>query len=181
MIELLMSRKWAMPNSETFTIQPIRDFVEKYLDPCSTSIDPFSRNTQLATHTNDLNPKTKAMYHMECEDFLEMLIDQQITADLIIIDPPYSPRQVKECYDDIGIRMAQEDAWGGAIWKRRRALINKLITHNGIVLSFGWNTNGMGGNEWRIEEIMLVAHGSDHNDTICMAERKIVEQKSMEF
>ena len=34
----------------------------------------------------------------------------------------------------------------------------------------------MGGDEWVIEEIMLVAHGSDHNDTICMAERRIVEQ-----
>ena len=75
--------------------------------------------------------------------------------------------------------MAQEDAMGGASRKRRRLLINKLVPRGGVVLTFGWDTNGMGGKEWEIEEIMLVAHGSDHNDTICMAERKIVEQVSL--
>ena len=113
------------------------------------------------------------------EDFLQHLIDQRIEADLIILDPPYSPRQVKECYDAIGIKMAQEDAMGGMLKKRRRALIEKLIDKDGVVLSFGWNTNGMGGSEWRIEEILLVAHGSDHNDTICMAERRVVCQSNL--
>lgn len=43
-----------------------------------------------------------------------------------------------------------------------------------IVISFGWNTNGMEINRgFKIEEILLVAHGGAHNDTICTVERKI--------
>ena len=177
----VITRKWAMPNSETFTMPPVYDFVKKYLSEAEISIDPFSRNKRWATYTNDLDPNTEAEYHLECEEFLQKLIDMGVTADLIILDPPYSPRQVKECYDNIGIKMVQEDAQGGAVRKRRRALINKLTSQNGVVLTFGWDTNGMGGNEWAIEEIMLVAHGSDHNDTICMAERRVVEQRQLGF
>jgi len=160
---------------------PEFDFVKKYLDAAAVSIDPFARNKQWATYTNDINPDTAAEYHLECEAFLQLLIDKGVEADLVILDPPYSPRQVKECYDSIGIKMAQEDAWGGAVRKRRRALINRLVRHGGVVLTFGWDTNGMGGSEWAIEEIMLVAHGSDHNDTICMAERRIAEQGHLAF
>jgi hypothetical protein len=40
-------------------------------------------------------------------------------------------------------------------------------------LSFGWNSTGMGQKRgYEIIEILIVAHGSAHNDTICMAERK---------
>jgi hypothetical protein len=41
------------------------------------------------------------------------------------------------------------------------------------VLSFGWNSAGMG-KKYGFEqiEIMLVCHGAAHNDTICLAERR---------
>lgn len=35
------------------------------------------------------------------------------------------------------------------------------------------------GKLYKIEEILLVCHGGAHNDTICMAERKIAEQTSL--
>jgi hypothetical protein len=48
-----------------------------------------------------------------------------------------------------------------------------ILTNDAVVLSFGWNTSGMGkARGFEIEEILLVCHGSDHNDTICMAERR---------
>lgn len=170
-----------MPNADTFTVPAIGDFVQAYLRSSKVSVDPFSRNKRWATHTNDLNPDTQAEHHFEAEEFFALLIHQKVKADLVILDPPYSPRQVKECYDNIGRKMAQEDAWGGAIKKRRRELIHQIITEDAIVLSFGWNTNGMG-KGWEIEEILLCAHGSDHNDTICMAERKLPEnQGAFEF
>lgn len=168
-----MSRIWAMPNKDTFSIKPITEFVQRFLKNSSVSIDPFARNKRWATHTNDLNPQTGAEHHMECEDFLKHLISKRVQADLVILDPPYSPRQVKECYDSIGLKMAQSDAWGGAARKRRRALIEQLVKPKAVVLTFGWDTNGMGKNGWQIDEILLVAHGSDHNDTICMAESRL--------
>lgn len=166
-----------MPNRDTFSIPPIKNFVVEHLLKSRLSIDPFARNTRLATITNDLNPKTTAQYHLEAEEFLALLIHQKVQADLILLDPPYSPRQVKECYNDIGRKMATEDAWGGAMKKRRRELLYQIMTPDAVVLTFGWNTNGMGAG-FEIEQILLVAHGSDHNDTICMAEKRLPRKLS---
>ena len=99
-----IKRVWAMPCSDTFSIKPIGAFVYKYLAESKISIDPFARNKKWATYTNDLNPKTEAEYHMEAADFLYKLVGQNIKADLVIFDPPYSTRQIKECYDGIGKR-----------------------------------------------------------------------------
>jgi len=98
-----LSRVWDMPNSDTFDVPSIAGFVKKYLMKSKISVDCFSRNKRWTTYTNDLNPKTAAEYHMDAEDFLTMLADKGIVSDLVICDPPYSPRQVKECYDSIGL------------------------------------------------------------------------------
>lgn len=166
------NRIWAMPNSDTFSVKPIKEFVAHYLQQSKCSVDPFARNSEIATYTNDLNPNTKALYHMESEDFLSMLVCLGVEADLFILDPPYSPRQVKECYEDIGRKMKTKDAWGGAMKKRRRCVIERMAAPKAVVLSFGWNTNCMG-KGWEMLEILLVAHGGAHNDTICVAEQKV--------
>ena len=114
------SRVWQMPNKNTFSIPAIGKFVKKYLKESDCSVDPFARNNQWSTHTNDLDTTTKAKYHMECEDFLKSLIEKKVRADLIILDPPYSPRQIKECYNSIGLKMGQKDAQTAAHKKRRK-------------------------------------------------------------
>lgn len=167
-----MTRIWAMPNSNTFSIPPIRDFVQRYLQQSTISVDPYARNVQWATYTNDLNTTTSATYHMDAMEFVRMLADEGVKADLVIVDPPYSPRQVKECYDGIGIKMRQDEALLGAVRGKLREQINRLSPQR--VLWFGWNTTGMGKKfGYQIEEILLVCHGSDHNDTICMSEVKV--------
>ena len=167
-------RQWGMPNSDTFNCKPIGEFVRRYLEESTVSIDPYSRNNLWATYTNDLNPETAALSHLDATDFLCGLADKGVVADLIIIDPPYSPRQVKECYDGIGIKMKQSDALLGAIRGRLKEQIDRLASSDSAVLWFGWNTNGMGKKHgFEIVEILLVSHGSDHNDTICFAERRI--------
>jgi hypothetical protein len=44
---------------------------------------------------------------------------------------------------------------------------------NGICISFGWSSNGIGLKRgFEIVEILLVAHGGNHNDTMCVVEQK---------
>lgn len=168
-----LTREWAMPNSNTFDVLPILHFVKKYLLLSHISVDPYARNKRWATYSNDLNPNTHAEYHMDAIDFLFYLGTKDIRADLIILDPPYSPRQVMECYNAIGIKMRQSEAMLGATRKTLKKAINGVITNTGRVLTFGWNSSGMGkGAGYEIEEVMIVCHGSDHNDTICMSERR---------
>ena len=162
------SRYWAMPNSETFSIPVIGDWVKSYLN--GVSVDPFARNKQWATYTNDINPNTEARCHLPAVDFLQNLVSQGIKADSIIFDPPYSPRQVAECYSEAGLTATMIDTQTAAMKKQCRALFRELAGPNCVCLSFGWNTVGMGPG-WETLEIMAVCHGGDHNDTLCMAER----------
>lgn len=172
MNDIKFSRYWAMPSSDTFDVAPIAEFVKKYLRESKVSIDPFARNTSWATYTNDLNPDTRADHHMEALDFLAMLKEKKVLADLVIFDPPYSARQVAECYAQVGKKTTMEDTQG-ASWSNWKKAIVPLVKDGGMVLSFGWNTVGMGiKHNFDILEIMLVCHGGVHNDTICMAEVK---------
>ncbi len=175
--EPIIRRVWAMPNHETFSIKPIGDIVRRYLAESKCSVDPFARNKEWATYTNDLNPKTKAQHHLEAEEYLRMLHAEGIRADLVLVDPPYSPRQVKECYDAIGRKVEQGDALLGAIRKTRKQAICQILDPGSVVITCGWNSVGMGKTlGFEIEEILLVCHGSDHNDTIVVVERQATRE-----
>src|SRR5512133_3868823 len=87
-------RVWAMPSADTFSVPPLGDMVKRYLRNATVSVDPCARNKRWATYTNDINPNTEAEYHMEARAFLAEMVRQGIAADLIIFDPPYSPRPV---------------------------------------------------------------------------------------
>lgn len=162
-----------MPNAETFSIRPIGKFVRHYLARSRVSVDPFARDRNWASYTNDINPNTSAASHQDAEAFLRELGAAGVTADLALFDPPYSPRQVSEHYKDAGLKVTAEDTQNGRLYKRVRDALDLIVSPGGIVLSFGWQSAGMGiGRGYELLETLLVAHGGGHNDTICIAERK---------
>ena len=174
----VFSRHWAMPNGDTFTVPIIGNFVQKYLQRSEVSVDPFARNKRWATHTNDLNPATEAEHHMEARAFLAMLVERGVRADLLIFDPPYSPRQISECYATAGMKAGMADTQNAKLVKECRDLMRQIARPGAVCLSFGWNSAGMG-KGWKLEELMLVAHGGCHNDTICMAERRLADEPDL--
>lgn len=162
-----------MPNGDTFSVPPIGEFVRRYLDRAKESIDPFARNCAWATHRNDLNPNTTADWHMDAEKFCRVMAQMDVKADLALFDPPYSPRQISELYRGIGRECSTKDTQNAALYKRVRDALVDCLADNAVVLSFGWSSAGMGKTRgFEIVEIMLVAHGGAHNDTICLAERR---------
>jgi hypothetical protein len=168
------SRVWAMPNKDTFSVPPIKKFVEKYLKKSKVSVDSFSRNKNWCSYTNDINPNTTSQYHLDAEEFHKKLQADGVKVDLWIFDAPYSPRQMKECYNSFGRKMQMKDGQTARLKKIWKESVYPLLTDNAIVLSFGWNTVGMGKKMgFEIVEILLVCHGGDHNDTVCLAERKV--------
>lgn len=173
-----MNRIWAMPESNTFDCFPIRDFVKKYLRGATVSVDPFARNKRWCTYTNDLNPNTQAEYHMYALDFLKMLKSKEVQADVIIFDPPYSLRQAQEVYEQFG-QWTFKDTQNVVKWMAEKEICYDILKPKGVFLHFGWHSNGMGkSRDMCLEELLLVAHGGGHNDTICIAERKIAHQLS---
>lgn len=167
-----MRRVWAMPSHNTFDIAPIRALVKGYLTRSQISVDPFARNKRWATFTNDLNPNTSAESHLDAEDFLHSLRDQGIRCDLGILDPPYSPRQISECYKAAGLTVGMAETQNAALYSRVRHALSQVLTPDAVVISCGWNSSGMGRDYgMEIAEMLIVCHGSAHNDTICVVER----------
>lgn len=167
---ILFSREWAMPNSKTFSIPPIKALIEKYKEPNMVVVDPFSGGSEIGTITNDLDPDKPADFHMEATEFLRRL--ETGSADLVLYDPPYSPRQLSEVYKAFDLSVTMETTQS-SYWARQKAEIARICKPGGRVITFGWNSGGIGKRYGlTIEEILLVAHGGWHNDTICTVERK---------
>ena len=165
----IIERKWAMPNKNTFSIKPIKELI---LDELTDGvwIDPFANSNKLASITNDLNTEYDTDYHMDALDFLKLFPDNSI--DGILYDPPYSPRQVSECYNNVGLSVTW-DTTKSSFWSNHKREISRILKLNGKVITFGWNSGGIGAsNGFSIKRILLVPHGGWHNDTICTVEVK---------
>lgn len=177
--EVKFSREWAMPSANTFSIPPIQSLL---LRLCSGGVvvDPFARNATFGSITNDLNPNTCARYHMKAEDFSAMLVEKGVVADVVLFDPPYSPRQISECYQSVGMKAGMEDTQNGRLYRVVKDGLSKIVRPGGIAISFGWNSAGFGLKRGFVqEEILLVPHGGGHNDTIVVVERKLEPDETL--
>ncbi len=147
---MIIERKWAMPNKRTFTIKPIKELIASEIPQGVRVIDPFPYDyvEDASEHLKGAEP---CMYGL--------------------FDPPYSPRQLKECYKGKGEYDTKASTWSN--WKD--ALADKILP-GGKVISFGWNSGGLGMKRgFKITKILLVPHGGQHNDTICTVEVKSSE------
>lgn len=162
-----IDRVWAMPNKWTFCIKPIKALLEKELTD-GLWIDPYAGENSPAEITNDLNPSKNTKYHLHAIDFLKLFEDDSV--DGVLYDPPYSPRQVKECYEGIGL-----DGWDGRMtfWSDAKNEIARIVKPGGKVICCGWNSMGCGAKRgFEMDRILIVPHGGSRNDTICTVETK---------
>lgn len=61
-----------------------------------------------------------------------------------------------------------------SFWSNQKKEISRIVKIGGKVISFGWNSGGIGRKYgFEILKILLVPHGGSHNDTICTVEIKI--------
>ena len=159
-----------MPNSRTFSIKPIRELIQKYAN--GYTIDPFAAGNRLANVTNDIVPQYDTDFHMDATDFLNLFKPDSV--DTVLYDPPYSPRQVAECYKALGITVNMQTTQA-SYWSRQKEAIGRIVKKGGIVITCGWNSGGIGKKYgFEIIEILLVAHGGWHNDTIVTVEKKVL-------
>ena len=166
-------RIWAMPNKNTFEILPIKKLILEEVDLSKYWIDPFANRNKVATVTNDLSMEYDTDYHLDALDFMKLFEDNSV--DGVLYDPPYSPRQVSECYNDVGYNVTW-DTTKASFWGNHKREISRIVKIGGKVITFGWNSGGIGYKYgFEIERILLVPHGGWHNDTICTVEVKTHE------
>ena len=163
-----VNRTFARANKWTFKIPPIAELLTRYMNG-GTWVDPFAGANSPAEITNDMDVEMPTNYHMEAVDFCRSLTGEY---DGVLIDPPYSYRQISEHYKGHGVKATYKDTsynFYGRVYKE----IAPKVRTGGIAITFGWNSNGIGiCRGFEIIEILLVAHGLHHNDTIVTVERK---------
>lgn len=165
-----ITRVWAMPNKHTFLIKPIAELLKEEMVGIFWA-DPFCGENSPAMFKNDLNPSIKqAQFHLDAPEFMKLFPDNSV--DGVVLDPPYSPRQVKECYDSIGLKPSMWDTNRKHLSDSKKEAA-RIIRQGGKAICFGWNTVGIGKKYgFYLTRILLVCHGHAHNDTIITVEVK---------
>ena len=108
--------------------------------------DPFAResftNFLQGCITNDLNKEFNTNYNLEFQEFAQIMNDLNYSFNLLFFDPPYSLRQLKDCYDGIGKDL---ELWQTHnMWRAGKDILAPLIELGGYVISFGWTSSGFG-------------------------------------
>lgn len=139
-----------MPNARTFTIKPISELLT--LEFGDSFVDPFP-----------------FPYKQDALEYLKTFASDSVKS--LAFDPPYSPRQLKEMYSSAGLDYTTNASY----WSKLKKEISRVVMKGGKVISFGWNSGGIGKTlGFEITKILLVAHGGWHNDTLCTVEIKII-------
>ena len=158
-----------MPNKNTFSIKPIRELIDKYMTG-GIVIDPFANSSKIAAITNDLDPSYDTDYHLEATDFLKQFADGSV--DMVLYDPPYSSRQISECYRKMQ-KTVNMQTTQSTYWRQHKEQIQRIIRPDGVVVCCGWNSGGIGQKYgFTLLHIRLIAHGGHHNDTIVTVEKR---------
>jgi hypothetical protein len=174
-MSITMSRVVAGANKATFTIKPIRELVTRYVGDGHGWIDPFAGDSTLCEWRNDINPERgdNTTNHLDSLDFVNSVLSEE--RDLfrgVILDPPYSYRQVSEHYKSVGRHVTSLDT-SNNFYNRVMNAVCDFVEAGGHAISCGWNSNGFGRRRgFEIVEVLLVAHGQHHNDTIITVEVK---------
>lgn len=167
---MTIQRIWAMPSRHTFTIKPIADRLAALISDPMQWFDPFCGLHSPAGRRNDLNPAIPDVDHLDAQAWLET----HDRIDNLLFDPPYSPRQISECYKAIGLKVGVVETQNATLYARVKEAARLRMPIGSLAVCCGWNSMGMGQSRgFELEEILLVPHGGAHNDTIMTIERKV--------
>ena len=145
-------RKWAMPNSRTFAIKPIRRFIDKYTIHGGRTLDIFP-------------------YEGRRDAMEVMAAAPSASIDTALYDPVYSQKQQAEMYSGWKHSNAKNYANNSDYFKDVEREILRIVRPGGRCLKFMWNSKSLPG--FDVIGGILVAHGSQHHDTICTAYERV--------
>lgn len=166
-------RVWDMPNKHTFLIPTVKCLLRRFVGNGRGWADPFANAHSPAEHTNDINPDMPTKHNLDAVSFLRLFQDSELNG--VLLDPPYSMHQCTISYEGYGR-------------ERVNALTPvhdeaaRVIKEGGLILCFGWNTNGIGSERgFTLDEVIVIPHGGHHNDTLVTVERKLAQTMRLDY
>lgn len=140
-------RVTAQASHKTFSITPINRLIKRYKKGQVLDLFPYP-------------------YQRDALQYIKSIPYE--SQDIVLYDPPYSQRQLREMYDKQGISYDMNSSY----WTKINKEIFRVLKPGGICIKFGWNSSRI--SEFvDIVETMLVCHGGMHNDTIVTVQRKL--------
>lgn len=174
---MIITKAWAMPSAWTFTIKPIKALLDRYVGDGSGWVDMYAGMNSPAEYTNDMLQNRNALFNLDALDFCTSVLPGLKPAggfNGVLFDPPYSYRQVSEHYKEVGKKATAMDT-SANFYNRVMNAVCDQIKPGGFAITCGWNTNAFGKNRgFEQIEILIVAHGGHHNDTLVTVERKMI-------
>jgi len=188
---LTMTHRRTNITSKPFDNPHIRQIIDRMIRTVTTLnpgapliCDPFANKSFTSglynCITNDLNPEFDTTFNLEFHDFAKKMKDNCMKFDLILFDPPYSLRQLKEQYNGIGKDL---ELWQTHnMWSKGKDDLIDCLIEGGYIISFGWHSSGWGKKRGMVKkEIHLFEQVAreDRYDLILTIERK--EQSKLEL
>jgi len=135
-----MSRVFSLPNKQPYKISHVKKLFKKYVYGKTLDLFPYPYE----------------------RDALEKIIESKVESlNCVTFDPPYSNYQLKKQYENKGIALTgNHRKYFGLLFKE----IKRTVKPGGYLVTLGWNSKRVAGFE--LIEIILINHGSTHNDTI---------------
>jgi hypothetical protein len=139
-------------------------------------LDLFARNQRVANVTNDLNPEFNTTYNMEANSCATLILEKYgpESFDIIIFDPPYNNRAIKDHYDYIGVKL---ELWQTKKpWDDAKEACAKLLKPGGIFIHLGYHVKGLKTRRGFeiVEGLILSNYGMPYqNDILLTVEKKL--------
>lgn len=147
-------------NKYTFSIKPIRDWVENRSKGRVCNLFAGKTKLNLDEFRIDKDKTMLADWYGDAYDYVKQCKEKY---DTILLDPPYAYRKSIEMYN--GHKASK--------FNEIKDIIPKLLNKDGIVITFGYQSVSMGKKRgFRQHEILLLSHGGAIHDTIAVVERK---------
>jgi hypothetical protein len=159
----------------TFRIPAVAQLITKYVPEDGKGwIDPFCGRSTLAEYRNDLDPESPCSSHNEAEAFVRAVRPPRGGFRGVLWDPPYSYRQISDCYHALGKKAHTNDT-NSSFYTRVRAPLLPKLAKNALVLYCGWDTIPFGPG-FEVVEGLDICHGGGHrHDTLVTVQRRVVE------
>jgi len=148
----------------TFEMPRIKEWTEKRSQ--GRVLNLFAGKTKLnidemrVDASNEFAPD----YHGDCREFIKMATNTSEVYDVVLLDPPYTWRKSKEKYE--GYMIGQ--------YPRLKDELLPIMSSTGRVISYGWDTVGMGKlRGFKKVGLCVVCHGGDSRDTLIIVEDRI--------
>ena len=145
-------------NKYTFSIKPIRQWVEKNCEGNCLNLFAGKTKLQIDEFRVDADETMKADWYGDALDYVKQC---KVKYDTIILDPPYAYRKSMEMYN--GHKASRLN--------QIKDLIPKILKKDGKVMTFGYHSVSMGkARGFSQDKILLISHGGAIHDTIAVLE-----------